>query len=202
MVYHARMSNVFSCFDNFVKCDEYGIPTFSSTFNALSNLQELIKSLCVKLNTLDTNQDTITYTSDKINLTLMAFSKGCVVLNQFLQEFQYYQSATTSDTDIINFISCIKSMWWLDGGHGGHKDTWITDKSILESLTKLDIEVYIHVTPYQIKDTRRPWIAGEEFVFYNTLKNLNVPIQRTVHFENKERSIIMHFNLLKIIGET
>ena len=28
-------------------------------------------------------------------------------------------------------------MWWLDGGHAGSKDTWIVDKSILESLTKL-----------------------------------------------------------------
>ncbi|KAK2583348.1 hypothetical protein KPH14_009346 [Odynerus spinipes] len=197
----SRISNVFSCFDNFVKCNEYGIPTFSSTFNALKNLQELVRSFCAKLNILNVNQDT-TYSPDKINLTLMAFSKGCVVLNQFLHEFQYYQSQTIPDNSIMNFINCIKSMWWLDCGHGGYKDTWITDKNILELFSKLNIEVHVHVTPYQIQDTRRPWIADEESAFYKTLKSLNVPIQRTVHFENKPRSIIMHFNLLKIIRGT
>ncbi|KAL2716941.1 mitochondrial protein C2orf69 isoform X2 [Vespula squamosa] len=198
----SRTSNVFSCFDNFVKCSDYGIPTFSSTFNALENLQELVKSFCTKLNTLDVNQDTAIYTPDKVNLTLMAFSKGCVVLNQFLYEFQYYQSQLISDTSMINFINNIKSIWWLDGGHGGYKDTWVTDRNVLESLAKLKIDVHVHVTPYQIQDTSRPWISMEESCFYNTLQSLNVPIQRIVHFENKPRSVIMHFNILKIIKET
>ncbi|KAI4486858.1 hypothetical protein M0802_012278 [Mischocyttarus mexicanus] len=200
----SRISNLFSCFDNFVKSDnDYGIPTFSSTFNALNNLQELVRSFCTKLNTLNINRDTtITYTPDKINLTLMAFSKGCVVLNQFLYEFQYYQSQSIPDTSMINFINNIKSIWWLDGGHGGSKDTWITDKSVLESLAKLKVDIHVHVTPYQIEDTSRPWIAIEESNFCNTLQSLNVPIQRTVHFKNKPRSIIIHLNILNIIKET
>lgn len=198
----SKTSNVFSCFTNFVKCDDYGIPTFSSTFNALKNLQELIKSFCAKIDTLNVNKDAATHTSDKVNLILMAFSKGCVVLNQFLHEFQYYQSLKTPDTSINNFISSIKSMWWLDGGHGGCKDTWITNKNLLESLAALNIEVHVHVTPYQIEDSHRPWIATEESAFCNALKSLNVSIQRTVHFENKSRSIIMHFNLLKNIKGT
>ncbi|XP_043492140.1 UPF0565 protein C2orf69 homolog [Polistes fuscatus] len=198
----SRISNLFSCFDNFVKCNnDYGIPTFSSTYNALNNLQELVRSFCTKLNTLDKNQDTATYAPDKVNLTLMAFSKGCVVLNQFLHEFQYYQSQSIPDTSMISFINNIKSMWWLDGGHGGCKDTWITDKGVLESLAKLKVDIRVHVTPYQIEDTSRPWIATEESSFFNTLQSLNVPIQRTVHFQNKPRSIIMHFNILKIIKE-
>lgn len=58
------------------------------------------------------------------------------------------------------------------------------------------------MTPYQIQDTSRPWISMEESCFCNMLQSLNVPIERIVHFESKPRSLIMHFNILKIIRET
>lgn len=28
-------------------------------------------------------------------------------------------------------------MYWLDGGHGGQKNTWITSRSLLETLTRM-----------------------------------------------------------------
>lgn len=74
-----------------------------------------------------------------ISLTLIGFSKGCVVLNQFLHEFHHYEIQPINDTNLLNFISCIKHMWWLDGGHGGFKDTWITDTEILESFAKMSM---------------------------------------------------------------
>lgn len=66
----------------------------------------------------------------------MGFSKGCAVLNQFLYEFHYYNDKSNND-NINNFIKLIKEMWWLDGGHNGSKDTWITDQDILHSFAKL-----------------------------------------------------------------
>lgn len=67
----------------------------------------------------------------------MGFSKGCAVLNQFLYEFHYYDDNSSDDPDINNFIKLIKDMWWLDGGHNGSKNTWITDQDILRSFAKL-----------------------------------------------------------------
>lgn len=67
----------------------------------------------------------------------MGFSKGCAVLNQFLYEFHYYAENPNDNININNFIKLIKSMWWLDGGHNGAKNTWITEHSILRSFAKL-----------------------------------------------------------------
>lgn len=71
------------------------------------------------------------------NLSLMGFSKGCAVLNQILHEFHYYQEHPNSDTDINRFVKLIKDMWWLDAGHNGQKDTWITEQNLLRSFAKL-----------------------------------------------------------------
>lgn len=67
----------------------------------------------------------------------MGFSKGCAVLNQFLYEFNYYAENPNDNIHINNFIKLIKSMWWLDGGHNGAKNTWITEHNILQSFAKL-----------------------------------------------------------------
>lgn len=74
---------------------------------------------------------------EDFTLTLIGFSKGCVVLNQFLHEFHYYKSFTPEDSNEMKFISKIKDMYWLDGGHSGGKNTWITSTKILETLAKL-----------------------------------------------------------------
>lgn len=156
----------------------------------------------------------------------MGFSKGCAVLNQFLYEFHYYDENSNSDSNTRNFIRLIKDMWWLDGGHNGPKNTWITDQNILRSFAKLSeiirqtnirqkflqvlfsilkmfyicistgINTHVHVTPYQMQDFHRPWIHVEEGGFNATLKKLGVPVQRTLHFADRERSLSSHFNVL------
>ena len=78
-------------------------------------------------------------------LSLMGFSKGCVVLNQFLHEIHYHQNLKERDEEIAKFISRIKEMSWLDGGHSGQKDTWITDETILDSFVKTGKFIIIKV---------------------------------------------------------
>lgn len=71
------------------------------------------------------------------DIELIGFSKGCIVLNQFLYEFHYYKSFTSDDSNEMKFISKIKNMYWLDGGHSGGKNTWITSRQLLETLASL-----------------------------------------------------------------
>ncbi|KAF3426301.1 hypothetical protein E2986_08495 [Frieseomelitta varia] len=194
----SRILGTLSCFDNFVPSKEYGIPLFCPTHNALKHLQELIKSSLKQIKTYNIDKE-FPYLNIG-GITLIGFSKGCVVLNQLLHEFHYYQNKLQPDIEINNFIHLIKSMWWLDGGHAGCKDTWIVEKSILESFAKLRIDVNVHVTPYQIQDCRRPWIGEEESYFCNILQSMKIPIKRTLHFADKTRSLQNHFNVLKIIG--
>ncbi|XP_076246270.1 mitochondrial protein C2orf69 homolog isoform X2 [Calliopsis andreniformis] len=189
-----------SCFDNFVPANEYGVPSFLPTHNALKHLRELIKSSLEHIKTCNVYEDHTHFNTEKTRLSFMGFSKGCVVLNQLLHEFHYYQNKPNIDVEINNFIKLIESMWWLDGGHAGPKDIWITEKSILESFAKLRINVHVHVTPYQIEDVSRPWIHEEENEFCSTLRDMGVSIKRVLHFADKPRSLKLHFNILKAIG--
>ncbi|KAJ8960594.1 hypothetical protein NQ318_013884 [Aromia moschata] len=132
------------------------------------------------------------------DLKIVGFSKGCVVLNQFLYEFHYFKTLKSDDSTLAKIISKIKDMYWLDGGHSGGKNTWITSRPLLETLTGLDIKVHVHVTPYQIQDDRRPWIKKEERSFSDILKRQGASIDRTVHFENVTAGLLQHFDLIKI----
>ncbi|KAG8239598.1 hypothetical protein J437_LFUL017985 [Ladona fulva] len=135
---------------------------------------------------------------DKAELTLVGFSKGCVVLNQFIYEFHYLKTLTPDDNTMMRLVTRIRDMFWLDGGHAGGKNTWITSRSLLETLTRLGIGIHIHVTPYQVQDERRPWIRKEEKTFGELLRRLGAPVSRTLHFESQPPTLYTHFEVLAV----
>lgn len=135
---------------------------------------------------------------DKANLTLMGFSKGCVVLNQFIYEFHYMKTLTPDDSSMMKLVSRIKEMYYLDGGHAGGKNTWITARSLLETLCRLGIAINVHVTPYQVQDDHRPWLRKEEKAFTDLLKRLGCNITRTLHSNDSTISnLFTHFEVLE-----
>lgn len=138
---------------------------------------------------------------DKTNLILVGFSKGCVVLNQFIYEFHYIKTLTPDDSSMMRLVSRIKDIYWLDGGHGGTKNGWITSRSLLETLTRLNINIHVHVTPYQVLDERRPWIKKEEKNFTDLLKKLGANLQRTLHFESKLADLNTHFDVIRMFRQ-
>ncbi|KAI5634451.1 hypothetical protein NE865_12877 [Phthorimaea operculella] len=134
---------------------------------------------------------------DQSRLTLVGFSKGCVALNQFIYEFHYTKTLTPGDQAMMRFMESIEAMYWLDGGHAGGKNTWITARSLLETLTRLDISVYVHVSPYQVKDEGRPWIGREEKQFTGLLNKLGARVQRYLHEgPGGPQNLLMHFEVL------
>ncbi|XP_065332540.1 mitochondrial protein C2orf69 homolog isoform X1 [Cloeon dipterum] len=139
---------------------------------------------------------------DKADLSLVGFSKGCVVLNQILYEFHYLKTLTPDDDTMMRLVIRIQDMFWLDGGHAGGKNTWITSRSLLETLTRLNIGVHVHVTPYQVQDERRPWIRKEEKTFTELLRRLGAPVTRVLHFENQPASLMTHFEVLSVFRQT
>ncbi|XP_050083761.1 mitochondrial protein C2orf69 homolog [Anopheles aquasalis] len=134
---------------------------------------------------------------DKASLKLIGFSKGCVVLNQFIYEFHYYKTLTPDDSTMMRLVSRITDMYWLDGGHGGGKNTWLTSRSLLETLCRLGINVHVHVTPYQIQDDHRPWIRKEEKAFTDLLKRLGAAFNRHLYpSEANSTNLYTHFDVL------
>ncbi|XP_026330454.1 UPF0565 protein C2orf69 homolog [Hyposmocoma kahamanoa] len=134
---------------------------------------------------------------DECALTLIGFSKGCVVLNQLIYEFHYTKTLTPGDTHMMRFMERIEDMYWLDGGHAGGKNTWITSRSLLETLTRLNVNIYIHVSPYQVHDEGRPWIGREEKAFTGLLRKLGAKVNRYLHDQpGVAQSLPMHFDVL------
>jgi len=124
--------------------------------------------------------------------TVVGFSKGCVVLNQLT----YDLAEIPKDDDVEDFIKLVTCMYWLDGGHGGGSNTWITDENVLASLSRF--EIYSHVTPYQVHDPSRPWIGREQEKFVTILLKHKTRVKNTLHFADQGRSLENHFRILHV----
>lgn len=218
----------FSCFKNFVESSDLGVPNHTPDFNSLVHLDELIKNFGIQLKSIDQNTlkklleisktavtispngcgaidekdslDISSYINQDISsskIKLIGFSKGCVVLNQFVHEF-HTKIELEKNKNELGVISRIKDMYWLDGGHSGGQNTWVTDGKILGTLAKMGINVFVHVSPYQIEDYRRPWIKKEERIFSETLAKYGCKIERQLHFEDIPPSITTHFDMYNV----
>ncbi|XP_076328366.1 mitochondrial protein C2orf69 homolog [Tachypleus tridentatus] len=203
----------FSCYKNFVMVNSIGSPQHSFSTEGLQHLKLLLTNAILAayhyqgcsvksgvypfvLNIKSGYDGDATSVPPLENpIILIGFSKGAVVLNQLL--YGFYALDRTLNSDLISFVKQIKATYWLDGGHSGESNTWITDKKILSSFVKLEIEIYIHVSPYQVACTLRPWIGKEEKIFHETLSQLGGKISRTMHFETEEQSLTNHFLVLE-----
>jgi len=215
IIHPARMHvKTFSGYDNFVLSDAIGSPIHEDNFNALRHLALLLINIKQTLLTEqqngkvsseekdspETEVDSEECTEDQVidpvkdleefgEVSLIGFSKGCVVLNQVIREIHYFNSS-------VDMYSWIKHMYWLDGAHSGGKDTWCTDTDVIDSLANSGICIHVHVTPYQIEDKNRPWICKEEKKFSSGLKKRNANIVREVHSEGEPPSLDNHFSVL------
>ena len=208
----------FSCYDNFVTGNLLGAPENFENHDALRHLQLLLRSAVDFVNghfdgnendqvcqlddaTCDSEDKTVGTYHSKVALDLplvfVGFSKGCVVLNQFLFELKDAEN----NPDLNEFVRSISAWYWLDGGHSKESNTWIIDEEVLQDLTKLKTHIYVRVTPYQMKDMNRLHIGEQERLFVDTLKKLGADVTETLHFEDGKRSLENHFKVLEKISD-
>lgn len=193
----------FSAFCNFVTSSAIGNPEHGEGQGSWYHLRDLLSEAVIRL---EQDRSTPTQTCDTdmaqckhyidIPVTLIGFSKGCVVLNQLIYELE----EAKHDPELASFVEKIKHIYWLDGGHNGGSKIWIVDEEILTSLVDTGIQVHSYVTPYQMKDPMRKWVAKEQKKFVKNLRKLNVPVDNIVHFEEEERHINIHFRVLEVIN--
>lgn len=129
-----------------------------------------------------------------VSFTLIGFSKGCVVLNQLLYELKEAKKDKNTDA----FLKNIKAIYWLDGGHSGGSNTWVTYPEVLKELAQTGIEVHSHVTPYQVFDTMRSWIGREHEKFVQILEEFGVEINDQLHFADEVPSLDNHFRVHEV----
>ncbi|KAM9663421.1 mitochondrial protein C2orf69 homolog [Trichechus inunguis] len=128
------------------------------------------------------------------SFTLVGFSKGCVVLNQLLFELK----EAKKDKNIDAFIKSIRTMYWLDGGHSGGSNTWVTYPEVLKEFAQTEIIVHTHVTPYQVRDPMRSWIGKEHKKFVQILGEFGMQVTSQIHFAKEAPSIENHFRVHEV----
>ncbi|XP_069589724.1 mitochondrial protein C2orf69 homolog [Ranitomeya imitator] len=217
----------FSCYDNFVSSNMFGAPKHSTDLGAFRQLYALLVNAFTMaqnaflsesnkyiINTdyshsgYSTNgcnseegdtKDPAVYlghpsVKGSLSFTVIGFSKGCVVLNQLLHELQ----EAKKDKEINSFLANIESMYWLDGGHSGGSNTWVTCPDILKVFAHTGIAVHTHVTPYQVSDSMRSWIGEEQKKFTELLKGYNVMVDDHLHFAYETPSLDNHFRVHEV----
>ncbi|RZF36476.1 hypothetical protein LSTR_LSTR011263 [Laodelphax striatellus] len=187
---------VYSCFANLAPSIKYGVPRHIPMNYAFEHLLKLLCEVSLRLKASNSKEEIDTVDLSSTKLTLIGFSKGCVVLNQLLHEFHHIKTSP-DDLEMQKCISRISDMFWLDAGHGG-RNIFLTSPSLLQTLAETGIRIHIHVTPYQVKDAKRPWIGQEESQFTTLLEHFNANYERTLHFENEAGSLDLHFEILSV----
>lgn len=135
-----------------------------------------------------------------------AFSKGCVVLNQLCKELSIIKNLNESSfsqedqsSQLNDFLKQVKHLIWLDGGHSGTCDSWLTNEETIELIEKFNWACYVYVTPYQLK-SRKFWAIEEYQKFIDILIKYKVKMKNIYYFQEKEDEdydVNLHFELLK-----
>lgn len=188
----------FSCYVNFVSCDLFGAPKHSLDYGAVRHLRALLghamerAAIAEPLPPLGGASVPAPLPAG-FSLILVGFSKGCVVLNQMVHEL----ASARTHPELRQFLDSISDMYWLDGGHPGTGDTWVTDKQALAQLAASGVAVHAHVTPYEVCDPARAWVGREHRCFVKILQELGAHITHNLHFKDEPACIENHFRVIE-----
>lgn len=188
----------FSSYQNFVESNLFGAPEHSPDYGAIRHLRALLGHSMEEAglpNPLPPLSGTSTPAPlpPGFTLTIVGFSKGCVVLNQIVYEL----AGARVDPELSLFLNSVSDMYWLDGGHPGGSETWVTDKCALSELASSGVAVHAHVTPYEVRDPMRAWVGREHQHFIKTLEDLGACPSQKLHFEDEPACIENHFRVLR-----
>ena len=83
------LRSMFSCFHNFVQSSLIGVPTYTSTYGCLLQLEALLKDAVQRVIRRGELDMDVRAALD-LPVVVVGFSKGCVVLNQIIHELVNY----------------------------------------------------------------------------------------------------------------
>lgn len=160
-------------------------------------------------NSIETFNSSLHENESKIDLSLpivlCSFSKGCVVINQLCNELvdlcelkdEKLQEKEADFEELFAFSKQIRHVMWLDGGHSGSSNSWITKESVIDLIKHFNWSCYVYVTPYQVKSNKL-WAVEEYKTFMDLLAKFDVNNKHKYYFDDKEDDydIEIHFEIL------
>ena len=184
VVQPSQTINSFSLYKNFVNSTEpYGTPSFDDNNRCcFDHFQQLLMNVAkqIKLNV------------DTIEVCLIGFSKGQIVINQMARSIH---SISTEQSIKLKF----NNLYLLDGGHNGVKDFWITQPEFIDSFIRNGCRnFHLGVTDFQLN---KPQNIRQEFeTFYQILcSKPGVNVEKTYLSQSDFPDlspINLHFKLL------
>ncbi|XP_056281205.1 mitochondrial protein C2orf69 homolog isoform X2 [Pseudoliparis swirei] len=190
--------HMFSSYRNFVESNMFGAPehsAYSSGSGAFLQLRALLSHGMERAGppTPPRPEGGAAGLPSGFSLAVVGFSKGCVVLNQMVYEL----AGARGDPRLRRFVDAVSDMYWLDGGHPGGSETWVTDAPLLKELAASGVSVHAHVTPYEVRDPARAWVGREHGRFIDTLEEFGARLTKKLHFEDEPPSIENHFRVIQ-----
>lgn len=131
----------------------------------------------------------------QVPVAIFGFSKGGVVVTQFLSEVA---DAPSCSGRVGDLLARITEVHYLDAGlpcRGAH----LTSPTAAAKLGKLPRppRVCIHGTPRQWQDPERRWLVAEKDRSVALLRAADVPVFSREYFQDQPSSIKQHFDVVE-----
>lgn len=161
--------NVFGVFEQFVPSSLTGIPDYIGSYGGVASLDALLTGAlqCVEVRhagVVPAGKDSACLSS--LPVVLIGFSKGCVVLNQFVYEVGYLfggvdmkdhgdpeaahhsskpkkfsgsqlQLSDAEKEKARSLLQRVTDWYWLDAGHSGSCGAWVTNDTLLQHFSSV-----------------------------------------------------------------
>ncbi|CAG7908586.1 unnamed protein product [Brassica rapa] len=215
----------FAVYKDFVPLvNRYGEPTASYSpigFPASSSIVYLLSSFLQESRVLKEGKDVYWRSSlaDSPRTILLGFSKGGVVMNQFLSEMSSLDTNSASEHEKIgtipaskdSFLKSISEVHYIDVGLNS-SGAYITDQNVVQRISQRltggggsSVSVFVHGTPRQWRDEQRGWIVKEKDELVRLLKSEGensggkLQVHERFYFADRVPDLQMHFEIIDVM---
>lgn len=193
-----------------------GLPASSSIVSLLSSFLQEAESLVLKEGKDVCLRSSLAHCPRTI---LLGFSKGGVVMNQFLSEMSSLDTNSASEHEKIgtipaskdSFLKSISEVHYIDVGLNS-SGAYITDQNVVQRISQRltggggsSVSVFVHGTPRQWRDEQRGWIVKEKDELVRLLKSEGensggkLQVHERFYFADRVPDLQMHFEIIDVM---
>ncbi|CAF2302291.1 unnamed protein product [Brassica napus] len=214
----------FAVYKDFVPTvNRYGEPTTSYSpvgLPASSSIVSLLSSFLQESLVLKEGKDVCLRSSlaHCPRTILLGFSKGGVVMNQFLSEMSSLETNSSSEDEEIgiipaskeSFLKSVSEVHYVDVGLNS-SGAYITDQNVVQRISQRlagggsSVSVFVHGTPRQWRDEQRGWIVKEKDELVRLLKSEGensggkLQVHERFYFADRVPDLQMHFEIIDVM---
>ncbi|RID67641.1 hypothetical protein BRARA_D02715 [Brassica rapa] len=192
-----------------------GLPASSSIVSLLSSFLQEAESLVLKEGKDVCLRSSLAHCPRTI---LLGFSKGGLVMNQFLSEMSSLETNSSSEDEEIgiipaskeSFLKSVSEVHYVDVGLNS-SGAYITDQNVVQRISQRlagggsSVSVFVHGTPRQWRDEQRGWIVKEKDELVRLLKSEGensggkLQVHERFYFADRVPDLQMHFEIIDVM---